>query len=335
METTVITKDNIYRIFNELLSVLEKIEYFDITSLTPLGSTRLMLQGKGKDESKDLDFAIKLNSNFKKEELKDLIPELEIKLKEYNVSLREGDSRKIIFSNVITLYLNQDENTYQIDLMISDNNKNNFSYLTELRFYSNETKPFLKGLHRTELIRSMLKAKGLSIGTSNINKFGLKANGIFNTNEQYLSFITKKFNSAHKEEIQEHWKELYDLLEKLNIKDYLTNNNILRTRYGFVHPDIEHTFTEGLFEKIPYKINNRIPYWKNIVSEVYSIKKNFKLDTFEEVLIFLKENHTIPEIGFIIRDYISELKRKTTGDFYNEEIKNILDSYLCSFKVKL
>jgi hypothetical protein len=326
-----ITKKNIKKIMNDLKNILTYSEFFDIESIFPLGSSRLMLEGLGKQESKDLDLAIKIKKEYQETPLSELIESLEELLNQHNYELRYVNNKKIIFGNVITIYAYDTKgNTFQIDLMLAISDNISFNYLTELRFYNNEIDPDLKGLHRTELIRSMIKAKGLSLGTININQFRLKTD--IKDNQDIFNKLKQKINRSRKKEIKKAWEDLYDYFEDLKVdlitylfqQDKISGIYYLKSRYGFADKIIEQNCIDLIADKSPYLINNKIPYWKTIFENIYDTKDIY-LSTTQDVLLFLEYNHTKEEKKYILKDYINELKKKTAGDFYNDTIKNLIN----------
>jgi len=343
------TLENVYHYYEKFLYNSNII--LDNT-LKGLGSTRQMLIKKGKPSSKDIDFILMIGydsnniqttnpNDFNKSIIKNTVNKLYSIIIKKGIQVKVQNGNKAMFGNVMMTYFplkllsNKYKDEYcQVDLMLCLPNKIYYEYLYRLKFYSNEIFDIskdknIKGLHRTELIRSLIKQRGLSLGANNILRYKWKDDNI--SLEQFFNIISKKINRSRKKDIKEMWQNLYDVLIKeediLNEICYFENGSIyLKNRYKIYNITNKSLskFIDEFFIKEEYRINNELVKWNIILEYVYKIKNIEKyFINFDNVLILIKDLLILNELkdfNLIIEDYKEELKNKTRDNYLYEEV---------------
>lgn len=301
----------------ELISedLIHKLEQkYNIISFDYLGSTRRKVESNESGRVNDIDIVIRMEAT---KICSDLLKQIKSYLNnEYNIEC------KTMFGNIVSCCYPHDsiDKCAQIDLMISPNLDIFYKYIKEMRFYSNEKE--LKGLHRTELIRSILKVKGLSLGTKGIKKFTW--NGKYNSVNELLNKLTSSKNRCRKDEsINSYLLLEHDLSNCKKIKDvrkifspqirltdrYFISGNI----YVFDNPIIDR------IKKILFDGEYIYGYWVDIISKYFNIDKEGHIkvffDNYDGLLQFI--DYYIPERYYlpIAKEYISILERKKPDMF--------------------
>jgi len=165
-DTTDATAQDIKIAFNATNKILNK-QVFDISKTAGLGSTRKIINNINTNKSSfgDIDLLLVTNSAYDKAygvaELKKTLNSLSIDYKAF-------------FGNVFSCRFPISGKFVQLDLMVIGGDKGDaaFSYLHDLLYFSNEPDDNgLKGAHRTELIKSMVKNAGIKAGAHEFKKY--------------------------------------------------------------------------------------------------------------------------------------------------------------------
>ena len=315
-----ITKKNINEIINKfnLLILTPLSEHFQ-PRIYGLGSSREMIIGEGKDESKDVDILIvSTDSGNNISKLTDYLESIDL---EFSVH----------FGNVVKIWFPFDDKLVQIDTMVTANNDNTINYLSSLRFYSNEkfdnsVVENLKGLHRTELIRSWLKSHGFILGDISLKRYVLKDE----FNNLNLNALHEVLDSKIKRARSKTIKTTYQYLKSLSLIEWFqflntridkrSNVWYLNNRYnlfGITDVKLNKLIVELLFNRQSFEDEQ----WCFTLQKF--IEKDFdfinKFSTFASTLESLKSITDMYQLTFILNDYIAELQVKN-NDFYYESI---------------
>lgn len=268
--------------------------------------------------SGDIDLIVLLKDNLP---LKKSIQEILSILKENQIKA------KTFFGNILSIcfYTQYKSNPVQIDLMFADN-KLTYDYLYNLKFYSGESLDGkYKGLHRTELIRSLVKYKGLSLGMNGFKRF--KWNNEFDSINDIQKELKNKFKRARTNKSKLTWMLIKDWLiiknfnSLSNLKNYLCYSTDYLQNRLYIDSIINVKGNKEVIRKLRkiLFVKEDLSYidWKFILKKylnfnINNIKLKGRLNKFKDILKLIKD---MKYKEYILYDYKNELKSKPKNYF--------------------
>lgn len=270
-------------------TVLTKIKVVRNETIAGLGSTRAMLSKlpNAKAFGGDIDLlAVAITDN-------------RIAAKELsNWAIKNGLDYQVAFGNIFSVAYPYKGSKYQIDLMIANPSADDsvYQYMRKFKYFSDEdpiqnTDFILKGAHRSELAKTMVKAVGLSASENGFKQFSW--NGKFKNIDEVVKELDKKakrFRDPVKKEqtigIANVLVTRVRTLEKL--ENELTENGILKDRYpNIMFRDVPKGFDvllDLLFDKAD--VNDK---WEKILDKKFGITDAVsKMKKFEDVIEMVK-----------------------------------------------
>jgi len=260
-------------------------------SITGLGSTRAILNKlpNAKKVAGDLDL-LGLATMDRKSTVDKLV----------SIAKKLNMDYQIAFGSVFSVAYPYEGNKYQVDLMIAEESPDNeiYNYMAKFRFWSDEdpeqNRSFtLKGAHRSELTRSIIKAVGLSAAERGFNEFVW--NEEYNDVNKIVDALNKsasKFKDADKKEQTIEVSGL--VVNKLKTLDRLKklladNDGFLKNRYPHsLFKNLPKGYTvlvDMVFNKIEGRGN-----WENIMDKKFGITKSIdRMYKFDDVMELIKE----------------------------------------------
>ena len=316
---------SIYKQFKAFLKTNLKLDDLLVIddSIAGLGSTRRALNNinSEKMQSGDIDLLIKIKESALEEHtnLQSTIKAISARFDQHKIH------HQIFFGNILSSAFKN----IQIDLVLAPPTKNDnaYEYLRDLVYYSDEDDPTrsIKGLHRTELIRFLLKGIGLHMSTKSLIAY--KWANV--DKDDAISYLEHAKNKAKKN------KKHYEfLLNVINIKGYsalkqdiinvktgcLKNSLSISSSYDF---DLLNLLTKTpILERIDFAEN-----WEKTINNFMCLKGNINISnefqTFEKTLDFIKELEILEilcsdTIHNVFKNYI---KRLNEGNNFNSVIK--------------
>jgi len=295
-----------------------------------LGSTRQILDNSpnAKPLAGDLDLLV-LSSNAND----DIIDITRGLVKFFKA---EDYKAKSFFGNIVSISFPSEymETNAQIDLMIAipTASNNAFSYLRDLKFYSGETYDenatlLIKGLHRTDLIRYVVRGAGLSMANQGFKAF--KWNGKYESVDALVADLQKKVNRMRKPEYKIATQSLLETISKYKrmgwVKRLLVdmNTGYIKNRYQIgKHVGHPVDVIRGLaFEEVDLSGQQ----WTEILSVVLGISEDglqSKIKTFDGVLDTISEaNIDDKTLTHIFKGYKHELSYKKAKSFWSKELE--------------
>jgi hypothetical protein len=249
-----------------------------VDTITGLGSTRAILKKlpNAKKVAGDLDL-LAVATVDRKSAVSSLS----------NQAKTLGMDFQIAFGNVFSVAYPFGGNKYQVDLMVAEASPDNeiYNYMVKFRYWSDEnpeqdTSFLLKGAHRSELTRSIVKAVGLSAGESGFNEFVW--------NDEYDT----RFKDADKKSQTE---EVADLIDN-TLKNIDRLKKVLADDNGF----LKNRYPHSLFKNLPkgYDVLTDMVFskvegrgsWENVLDNKLGITKSIdKMHKFDDVMKLIKE----------------------------------------------
>jgi hypothetical protein len=288
-----------------------------------LGSTRKIIKENNRSLLKqigDIDLLFLINKN--EFNINKIIQLIQLNLEKQNLNSKK------IFSNIITVEFPFGKNYYQIDMMIAEN-LNEFNYLYNIRYFNDEKnnlfKSKIKGLHKTELLRSFLKLNGYSLGLKSINKFIW--NNKFVDKETLQEFIKQKIkktiniSSYYDWDLFLHWINLFTDINCIKF-ELCNNTSDLKNRL-YINENINVINNKYCLEKIIKTLFNQTPIINyNEFFESF-FDENYNLSTYESVLKTINDNYFVRNkfFEYLKYDYFNELKRKKPNQLNKRVIK--------------
>ena len=321
-------------IYNEYLRIIESSNLFDISKIVGIGSTRKILEKLpgAKDIAGDIDLLIVGKDNFSVEQL----------LHSYSDYLTSLNiENKVYFGNIVSAAYYYNNEYVQIDLMICASTPNdiNYKYLKDLRYFNDENfdkTPELKGLHRTELIRSLIKIVGLGLGFSSIKAYCW--NNAAQTTTELIELIEKHLKKSRAENKKIALQNLLILIKKIKFKTFksslVRDNGLLKNRFYFSNYS-EKTGMKFILDTLFDDVTLDNIEWTEAIRRIFklddSIDIHDTLNTFENVLKFIKtlfnENKiSEKDLFFLFNDYKNELISKKQ-DYWNIATKQMIRKY--------
>jgi GNAT superfamily N-acetyltransferase len=263
----------------------------DPDTITGLGSTRQILKNLpgAKKIAGDLDLVAVATVDRKA-----AIADLTSKAKSM------GLDYQIAFGNVFSVGYPFKGNKYQVDLMVSEASDDNsvYNYMVKFRYWSDESgeqnTPFtLKGAHRSELTRTIIKAVGLSATERGFSEF--KWNDKYDTVDKLSDELNKKADKFRDETKKRETKEVASLI-KNRLGDIKRLRNLLADRDGIIINRYPHSLfknlplgyevlTDVLFDKIEGRDN-----WEKLLDKKFGITNTLeRMRKFDDVVDLIKE----------------------------------------------
>lgn len=303
--TVDVPADKTPQIFDEFVAHLEEVPEVTTEKVAGLGSTRQILQdlpGK-KPKSGDVDL-LTVTANVPTSEAVDALK---------NHFNSAGMENKSFFGNIFSVAFETEHHSdpVQIDLMLAEPSENDriYRYLRDLKFFSGEEwdpdRDFLlKGLHRTELIRRLTKAIGLSMAREGFAVYKWSPShdsykSLMNRLKAKKKRTRKSSNEEDLERLIEHLSQVSSMREVKEI--FFGENDMLdekflsnRLRAGPAFGTYAaKTIEKELAEKRSLKDHD----WEKIFQQFLGAGPDVKqrLSTFQGVLDFIKEQYMDPE----------------------------------------
>jgi len=263
----------------------------DPDTITGLGSTRQILKNLpgAKKIAGDLDLVAVATVDRKSS-----ISDLTSKAKSM------GLDYQIAFGNVFSVGYPFKGNKYQVDLMVSEASDDNsvYNYMVKFRYWSDESgeqnTPFtLKGAHRSELTRTIIKAVGLSATERGFSEF--KWNDKYDTVDKLSDELNKKADKFRDETKKRETKEVASLI-KTRLGDIKRLRNLLADKDGIIVNRYPHSLfknlplgydvlTDILFDKIEGRDN-----WEKLLDKKFGITNTLeRMRKFDDVVDLIKE----------------------------------------------
>lgn len=283
------------KIFKEYLALIKTTGIVDVNKVVGIGSSRKLLHKLpgAKPFGGDIDLLGLISKNVA------TIKDATTKLKSFFES--EGIQAKSFFGNIVSVSFPSKaypESNVQIDLMLAEPSLNDraFKYLRDLRFFSDEdyekdAKFVLKGTHRTELIRFLIKAVGLGLGTSGLYTY--KWNNQYNDIKELFADIEAKIKRTRKQDTKDELTKFASFFVKYktfnSIEDLLVNKEtgFIKNRYlidDFSDSSVIDMIVSLLFERVELSIDKD---WEDIIKQAFDESGSLNLLKFSDVLNFI------------------------------------------------
>jgi hypothetical protein len=263
----------------------------DVDSITGLGSTRSILKKlpNAKKVAGDLDL-LAITTTDRKSAVSTLS----------NTAKKLGMDYQVAFGNVFSVAYPFDGTKYQVDLMIAEASPDNevYNYMVKFRYWSDEdveqsTSFILKGAHRSELTRTIIKAVGLSAGESGFSEF--KWNDTYNDVSKLTDILYKKADKFRDATKANETKEIADLIRG-KLKDMGRLKNILADTDGL----LKNRYPHSLFRNLPKGYDVLIDAlfskvasggsWESVLDRKLGITKSVdKMRKFDDVIVLIQD----------------------------------------------
>jgi len=306
----------------------------DVLGIATLGSTRIVNEQEDVDkeiEVNDIDFALLFNMNVEETFVynteEEIITLFEKCLKDEEILYKKFFKR--IFS--IPYNLNQEEfvrigevyeedKIVQMDIVIARNNEH-YLYLQNILFYSNETEEGIKGAHRTELLRSLMKNYGYSLSTDGLKRYKLNKD---RTIKDALVFFEDKKKKARTQKQQ--WIDAINYVKQFkNIKYLLkslsySKSEWLASRYVFRGRIIPEQVYEYFYERV------EVENWTYDIVDALWIRNLTEISTFKDIIKIMSNTKlTKKELFYILSDFQQTIEKSGRIPWSEYQI-----DYLCS-----
>ena len=303
-----ISKEILPNLMNNLISKLKEL---NITKFDYLGSTRQLHNNQITRDIKDIDLVCLVNDT------NEYLEKLKITFKDNNY--------RILFGNVFSITDYKYNNIeYQIDLMLASTYS--YEYLKDIRFNSNDKEP-LKGLHKTELIRSILKYHGYSLGTIGIKQYKLRNNVLL---KDITTYIEKKIKRCRVDVTKLEWQNYKTNIDSL---DVLVDNTKLKSRIKIGQYTIKNI---QLFRKLidEFFVYEYI-HINKVLKNSFGLKNNYKiyLHNIHTVFNYLMPTSKRNGMFDILLNYYNVLKQTKIENYYNITIQHIISNHVKSNKI--
>lgn len=278
-------------IANDLISefvqnVLQPLDVVNVDTVDGLGTTRPVVQNlpNAKKSSGDLDLLMVANKDSR-QSVKELVEWAKSKNYDYQVA----------FGNIFSVAYPYGGNKYQIDLMISQPSEDNqiYDYMRKFKYFADEDPNqsgdfILKGAHRSELAKTIVKAMGLSAAENGFKQF--KWNGKYNDISEIVELLEKKNKRFRDTDKKEQIIQLVDLLNN-EIKDIGTlkkhlvdNNDLLKNRYPTsVFKNLSKAF--NVMVDVLFVKENTPESWETVLDQKFQTPNTIEnMKTFDSVM---------------------------------------------------
>lgn len=263
----------------------------DVSTLTGLGSTRAILKKLpgAKSIAGDLDLLAVAVEN-RTDSVKKLT----------NITKTLGLDYQVAFGNVFSVAYPLNGKKYQVDLMIADATPGNaaYDYMRKFKYWSDEnpvqdTSFVIKGAHRSELSKTIVKAVGLSASERGFNEFvwNNKFSDIVEISNELSKKASKFKDPIKKGETLELSNILITFVKSLDrLKSMLTSDGeFIKNRYPH---GVFKTFTKGydvLIDLLFTKIESQ-QTWEDTLDKKFKITNAIsRMNKFEDVLKLVQE----------------------------------------------
>ena len=271
--------------------VLQPLNVVRVDSVVGLGSTRAILKKlpTAKKISGDLDLLAiaKTDSRGAVGKLVDWA-----KKRDYDY--------QVAFGNIFSVAYPYGDNKYQVDLMIAQPSEDDavYSYMRKFKYFSDEDPKqsgdfILKGAHRSELAKTVVKAMGLSAAESGFKQF--KWNDKYNDVNNIADILEKKASRFRDKDKKEQTLELADLLRN-KIKD------INRLKKQLVDKDdlLRDRYPSSLFKKLPKAFDLMIDMlfskestpetWEKVLDRKFKVSNSIeRMNRFDDVMKLIQQ----------------------------------------------
>jgi hypothetical protein len=281
--------DNIIKDFIE--KIVKPSKAIKVDTITGLGSTRSILKKlpNAKKVAGDLDL-LAISVGDRKSAVDALVSRAK----------SAGLDWQVAFGNVFSVAYPFGGQKYQVDLMVAEASPDNvvYNYMVKFRYWSDEdaeqsTSFVLKGAHRSELTRTIIKAVGLSATESGFSEFVWNnkyssASEIANT----LRTKSQRFkDSSKKEETITVAQLIEDKLKDVKrLKDVLADTNgFIKNRYPHSlfrnYPKGYEVLIDMLFTKVEGSDN-----WERLLDKKFNLTNTIdRMRKFDDVVKLIKE----------------------------------------------
>lgn len=318
--------------------VLERLKVVRIETIAGLGSTRAMLKNlpNAKAFGGDIDLIAVSNTNNR---------DAAKKLGEWAKS--KGFDFQIAFGNIFSVAYPYKGKKYQIDLMLANPSKDDavYNYMRKFKYFSdedpNQTGAFiLKGAHRSELAKTMVKAVGLSAAESGFKQF-IWDNSFSNISElvSKLEGKAKRFRDpVKKQQTMDLSAILTARIRTLGkLKDELTENGILKDRYpNIMFKDVPKGF-EVMLDLLFKKADTELQ-WEKILDKKFGItdiiSKMKSFDNVLDIVKLLKQRRIITPraVVFIFNEIKAAFDKGKAAGSWSPELEQYIEKKLPELK---
>ena len=314
--------------------VLQPLNVVRVDSVVGLGSTRAILKKlpTAKKISGDLDLLA-----IAKTDSRATVGALADWAKKRNYDYQ------IAFGNIFSVAYPYGDNKYQVDLMIAQPSEDDavYSYMRKFKYFSDEDPNqsgdfIIKGAHRSELAKTVVKAMGLSAAESGFKQF--KWNNKFSSIDPIADKLEKSAARFRDKDKQEQTLGLVDLLRnrikdisKLK-KELVDADELLKDRYPSAlfrkYPKAYDLMVDMLFDK-----ENTPETWEKVLDRKFKVSNAIeRMNKFEDVLKIvqqlLKKRLITPRA---VLGVFSEMKKNfDTGKAaakWNRTLEEYIESY--------
>jgi len=271
--------------------VLQPLNVVRVDSVVGLGSTRAILKKlpTAKKISGDLDLLA-----IAKTDSRATVGALADWAKKRNYDYQ------IAFGNIFSVAYPYGDNKYQVDLMIAQPSEDDavYSYMRKFKYFSDEDPNqsgdfIIKGAHRSELAKTVVKAMGLSAAESGFKQF--KWNNKFSSINPIADKLESSAARFKDKDKKEQTLELVDLLRnrikdisKLK-KELVDADELLKDRYPSAlfrkYPKAYDLMVDMLFDK-----ENTPETWEKVLDRKFKVSNAIeRMNKFEDVLKIVQE----------------------------------------------
>lgn len=339
-DTPPVNAHNVEDVFNEFISHLDEIESIDNTNTCPLGSTRSILGGSDSapDQAGDIDMVVL--ARYQQDVLSDVLGDL------YDHFEGSGLSHKHFFKNIFSIAFENEitDEPVQVDLVISerDPGRKMYRYLRDLKYFSSPDSSTnlgfkVKGLHRTELIRSFARVHGLSMATKGFSAY------VWAPKHETYSDLMERLEDKYSRTRSE---ENLDMLEKLmeHLRNQFSSLSSIRNELFGVSPFLKRKYlinragvgpVAGKYaaKTLERELTNMKSLehldWECVLKKFMGLNGN-NLLSFRDAYHHISALQTPePRTRHAALDY----KAKLSNDgYWNEDLQNVIET---SFSVEL
>lgn len=271
--------------------VLQPLNIVKVDSVVGLGSTRAILKKlpTAKKMSGDLDLLA-----IAKQDSRSAVSKL------VSWAQKRDYDYQVAFGNIFSVAYPFGKSKYQVDLMISQPSEEDevYNYMRKFKYFSDEDPSqkgdfILKGAHRSELAKTVVKAMGLSAAESGFKQF--KWNDKYNDVNTIADTLEKKASRFRDKDKQQQTLELVDLLRNKikdirKLKKYLVDqDDLLKDRYP-----------SSLFKSVPkafdlmidmlFSKENTPETWEKVLDRKFKVSNAIeRMNKFDDVMKIMKE----------------------------------------------
>lgn len=329
-----VRKDMINEIISDFKkNVLEPSDTFKIDTIDGLGTTRTMLLGESNAKEKSADADILVAAVGDNREAVKILSDLCDRL---------GYDNFTSFGTIVSIAYPYRGKKYQIDVMISPSDMGTYEYMHKFKYWSDESvEPvngvLIKGAHRSELVKSLVKAVGLSAAEKNFKYF--EWNNQYKTTADLIVDLNAKVgrmrNLSKKEETLKFISILMDNymgIDKLK-SDLCDESNKLLSRFP-PHPFVGMGEAYNLLIDLCFdKIDVHEYSWKETLDINFDTKDTVsQVTTFLDSMEFTKkllDDRIIRESDIIgiFRDMKKSFNNGRANVEWSDEFVELVESY--------